>query len=128
MEFLPLVCPAQKPASPKPITTEKYGSANSWDGDLKITMRKSWSSQTLFPTELNRHKQLPDTSVYQSGKEGGRDGAEQGPGSEAGQIQIGGAGYAVPSFGSPALEQCGESTGGSEEAAGMLWVKSTGVK
>lgn len=47
---------------------------------------------------MNRHKQLPDTSVYQSGKEGGRDGAEQGPGSEAGQTQIGGAGYAVPSF------------------------------
>lgn len=39
--------------------------------------------------------------MYQFGKEKGSDGAEQGAGSEVGQTQMDGAGYAVPSFGSP---------------------------
>lgn len=63
MEFLPLVCPAQKPRSPKPSKTEKYGFANSWDGDLKITMRNRPKFSNPLYTDLNRHKQLPDLFV-----------------------------------------------------------------
>lgn len=119
MEFLPLLCPAQKPMSPKPSTTEKRGCANNWDGDLKITMRKrlKFSNPLLHGFEqaqaAPRHLCAP---IWRGKRQRW---------SRAGKwswTNSDGAGYTVPIFWLPQSNNSVEN----QQEVGILWVKSSG--